>query len=363
MKKIALFLPSFAGGGAEKAMVQLANALVARNYCVDLVVVTAGGECKNQIDPVVNVIDLKKSRLILSLFALIRYLKLNKPTVLYSSMTHSNLIACCAKVLSRANVPLFMREVAMLQRAKLKDKISVFLAKYAYRYVDGVITCSQVLADDLVKQFDLNQSKVKCIYNPFDFEKIHQLSELVLNDEVLMGKKYLLAAGRLVEDKNYPALLKVFARVSKKSSAVCLVILGQGKLKSALEKLADDLSIKDKVLFLGFKENPYQYMKHASVFVLSSKSEGLPCVLVEALICGCPVVSTDCPVGGPRELLQQGKLGALVPVGDDVAMATEIEKILATNKKAQFDDDCFDCFKLDRVVDEYVRLFKLPKST
>jgi len=94
MKKIALFLPSLLGGGTEKAMVQLANALVARNHCVDLVVTKAKGEYQNQVDPAVNVIDLKKSRVIFSLFSLARYLKSTKPTILYSSMTHPNLIAC-----------------------------------------------------------------------------------------------------------------------------------------------------------------------------------------------------------------------------------------------------------------------------
>ena len=133
----------------------------------------------------------------------------------------------------------------------------------------------------------------------------------------------ILAIGKLIERKGFPVLLTAFSRLLTERSAR-LVVLGEGRMKKRLVSLAKALRIADHVDFAGFEENPYAFLANADLFVLSSRNEALPTVLIEAMACGCPVVSTDCPFG-PREILEEGKLGPLVPVGDSEALAAAMD--------------------------------------
>ena len=140
------------------------------------------------------------------------------------------------------------------------------------------------------------------------------------------GAPVILAAGRLSGEKDYPTLLRAFAEVVGSRSAR-LVILGQGVERESLLELAERLGVSDRFDLPGFDVNPFRYMSRASVFVLSSRYEGFPNVLAQAMACGAPVVSTDCR-SGPSEMLEGGRWGRLVPVGDWRAMARAIEATL-----------------------------------
>ena len=196
-------------------------------------------------------------------------------------------------------------------------------------WADEIITVSAGVADDLAAATRIARSRMKVKNNPgVSTELLEQSREPVHHPWFAPGQPpVVLAAGRLKPQKDYPTLLRAFAKVRAKMETR-LVILGEGDDRASLGVLADDLGINDDVYLAGFQENPFKFMSKAGVFVLASKFEGLPGVLIQALACGAPVVSTDCP-SGPREILEDGKWGPLVPVGDVDRMADEIATVLS----------------------------------
>jgi len=186
-----------------------------------------------------------------------------------------------------------------------------------YGHADGVVAVSEGVAKDLARKLNLPDKSITTIYNPVvSQEMIDRGSDELRWD---FHEPVIISVGRLTEAKDYPTLLKAFAHFRKQRKST-LVILGEGELREDLEALAKSLGVWQDVHMPGFVDNPYSWMKKADLFAMSSKWEGLPTVLIEALALGVPIVSTDCP-SGPREILEQGRWGRLVPIGDDAAMA------------------------------------------
>ena len=178
----------------------------------------------------------------------------------------------------------------------------------------------------MVEKFGIRDSKITVIYNPVEVKTIQQLAcEPLQLDDHSQGKT-VLAVGRLVESKDYVTLLRAFALVTQHVRAR-LVVLGEGQLEQQLKQLCSKLGIEDRVWFLGFKHNPYKYMRNADLFVLTSQSEGFGHVIVEAMAVGTPVIATDCK-SGPGEIIEDNKYGLLVPVGDHRALAERIISVL-----------------------------------
>lgn len=328
-KKIALYVPSLRGGGAERVMVNLSKGFSERGYYVDLVLAEATGPYLSQVSPRVRVVDLKSNRVLKSLFPLVNYLKEENPDVLISALNHANLIAIFAKQLSRSRVRLIITEHNMLSLSQehaqnKRSKLLPISMKHFYPTADQVVAVSKGVAEDLSNQIGLPLDKIKVIYNPvIDERLIHKSWEKVENPWFQDPQTpVILSVGRLTEQKDHSTLIKAFAKVREKIPAK-LVILGEGEKRLELEQLVDTLELKEDVWMPGFVENPYAFMRRASVFVLSSKWEGLPTVLIEAMACGCRIVSTDCP-SGPAEILEGGKWGRLVPVGDVDGLARAI---------------------------------------
>jgi len=182
---------------------------------------------------------------------------------------------------------------------------------------DGVIGISQGVSDDLLSNGVQN---VKTIYNPIDFQQVHKMSHE--DDDLDFSHPLIIGIGRLEKQKNFSLLIKAFSIVAESVDAQ-LLILGEGSLSSRLKKEALDLGVSERVQFLGFVDNPYKYLKKSDVFVLSSLWEGFGNVLVESLAVGTQIVSTDCQ-SGPSEILDNGKYGTLVKVGDSKVLAREI---------------------------------------
>ena len=203
---------------------------------------------------------------------------------------------------------------------------------YLTRECDGIHAVSKNVALSFLNQVTGTtavERKIFPIYNPFDTARILSLAKLSTAHEWLeLGKffgespKVVVAAGHLSSKKNFELLVKAFPRVLQSVDAK-LIILGEGKERESLEYLIQELQIGHAVSMPGWVENPYSYMAKAHLFVMSSCTEGFGRVLVEALICGCPIVSTDCP-SGPREVLENGQWGRLVPIDNEVALANAI---------------------------------------
>ena len=215
----------------------------------------------------------------------------------------------------------------------IKLKLMKFLYSYYYSKADKIIAISNGVKEDIKNFANLNSSKIDVIYNPLSINKIQQMSEqkVVLPNDTFN----IISIGRLTPQKDFPTLIKAIKIVSGKYK-VHLNILGQGKELISLQTLVKDLCLENHVTFLGFKSNPYAYLRNSDLFVLSSKWEGFGLVIVESMATGTPVIATSSN-GAPREILDNGKYGKLVPVGEEKVMAESIVKFI--NKDVVYSEE------------------------
>jgi len=333
MTKIAFFLPSFRGGGAERVCLNLAETFLRYGLDVDFVLVEKTGPLLKDIPPETGVIDLSIRHTFAALLPLATYLRQEKPFALIAAPDHANLVAIWSKMLAASKTKVLIGNhiqlsISIKKSKKIQEKIYPFLLHLFYRQADALIAVSQGAADDMARVAGIPRDCILTIYNPCPFDKITRMGLESPAHPWLATRKppVILAAGRLSAQKDYPTLLRAFAILYSRRPAR-LIILGDGKELNHLLALADELGIRTHVDLPGFMGNPYSFMAHCQVFVLSSVWEGFGNVLVEALACGTQIVSTDCP-SGPAEILENGKYGRLVPVGDPEALANAIESAL-----------------------------------
>ena len=318
--KVALFMPDFSGGGAERVMLTLAGEFARKGYNVDLVVTNARGSIAGDVPLGVQVVDLDAKRMPASFFKLARYLRRVRPEAMLVSQAPTNCIAIWAKQLAHVRTRLVISEhvaqsVMAGEADSLRFRLLPKLMRYSYPRADAVIAVSGGVADDLAKLIKFPRDQIKVIYNPVVTPGMLELSHERIDHAWFVpdGPPVILGVGRLNKQKDFSTLIRAFAEL-RQSLIARLVILGEGDERNKLEVLIAELGIQEDVELPGFVSNPYKYMRAASVFVLSSRWEGLPTVLIEALALGVTVVSTDCPCG-PAEILEKGGCGFLVPVG------------------------------------------------
>lgn len=350
-QKVSFFVVSLNGGGAERVMVTLANSIAMLGVSVDLVVGYSHGPYLKEVNDAVKIVELKQERAVNCFWPLVRYLKIYKPDILFSTMNYVNIVAILANVLAGRNTKVVVREAATFSKnigtaSFLVRMILPKLVRVLYPIAHGIVAVSNGVKQDLITSLKLKSNDIRVIYNPIDFVKLTQLAELELQHrwyQQAEKKKHpiILAVGRFSPEKDYTTLLKAFALVVKQRVAR-LIILGDGPELSRTLELAKQLGIEHLVDFPGFIDNPFSYMKQSDVFVLSSNQEGMPNSLLQATILGCRIVSTDCK-SGPNEILENGKYGRLVPVGDYNVMCEAIIQ--------QLDDT--DITNLYRKLDQY----------
>jgi len=361
-EQIALFLPSLRGGGAERVMVNLARGLSERGLVVDLVLAKAEGPYLSQVPPGVRVVDLGAPRVLASLPGLVRYLRQERPKALLSALDHANVVALWARKLAGVPARVVVSVHNTLSRSttnarNLRDRLIPRWIRAFYPWAHAVVAVSQGVAEDLVRITGLPKEKVRAIYNPVVTPELFAKAEEPLEHPWFVSGEppVVLGVGRLTLQKDFTTLIRAFALVRKECPAR-LMILGEGEDRTKLEALVRELGLVEDVALPGFVENPYKYMKRARVFVLSSKWEGFGNVLVEAMALGTPVVSTDCP-SGPSEILEGGKWGRLVSVGDVEALARAIvagldEERGRATERARF-------FGLKEIVENYAEVLGL----
>lgn len=332
MKPRLAILISFSGeGGVERMVLNLVDHFATLPLDVDLLTIRATSHHLGQLPPAVRVIPLGVEHATLAAPAIARYLRRTRPQAMLVAKDRAIRSAALARRLARVPTRLVGRlgtnlSAALEGRAALRRWIRIAPMRWVYPWVDHVVAVSDGVAEDALRTTGLPPQRVSVIRNPVVTERMQALAAQAADHPWVGGPvPLLLAAGRLTRQKDFETLLRAFAIV-RRQRPCRLIILGEGALRGRLEELARELGIAPEVELLGFTSNPYAFMARASLFVLSSAWEGSPNVLTEALALGTPVVATDCP-SGPRELLEDGRYGPLVPVGDAPALA---EAILAT---------------------------------
>jgi len=369
-KHIAFFIPSLGGGGAERMFLNLANEFRQRGLPVDLVLVRKEGPYLKKVAEGVNIVDLGASRVLFSLIPLIKYLVKQRPRVFIASMEHANVIAILAKFLARAKTKVIIRvantlSISLQETKGYRRPLRLYGTILFSRFADEIVAVSKGVADDFAKIARIPRERIRVIYNPTVTREIlcqspkHRVQNTnrTQNREQKKQTYTILGVGRLHPQKDFETLIRAFAKVRENINAK-LIILGEGEKRKELKELVKELNLREDVKLPGFVDNPYNYMADADVFVLSSRWEGLPNALIEAMACGTPVVSTDCP-SGPREILEDGKYGKLVPVGDVNMLAKAILETLENPIDPKKLQERAKYFSVEKAAEKYLTIIGL----
>jgi glycosyltransferase involved in cell wall biosynthesis len=361
--KIAIYTASLRAGGVERFTVNLSAELVRRGYPVDLVLASAEGPLLAQAPPGARIINLKARRVSTSLPGLVGYLRAEHPAALLTLQTHCNLIAILAtRLMSRPPRLIVSERNALhprLARPSLRfnrEALLLRLTPYLYPGAHAIVAVSEAVAEELRQLTGLDRSRIAVVYNAVvSDEQISMAGMPVDHPWFAPGQPpVILNVGRLVPQKDQATLLRAFAQLRQRRS-VRLLILGEGPERGALLSLASQLGIEPAFSLPGFESNPYRFMRRCGAFVLSSAWEGLSNALVEAMACGASVVSTD-GQSGSSEVLENGRYGRLVPVGDEAALAHAIEETLDSPTPPEMLRERAAAFGVARSADSYLKI-------
>ena len=337
---ICFLVRAFSGGGAQRDAVLLANGLVEAGVKVGIMVLDAEGPLRALVDPKVLVLDLgrgKKLKMAFALPAIVAAIVRSRPTVLVASEASGNVLAVVAtQLLPKARRPhLVLREVASPLQARTSDpyvqnRMAYRLAPLLYPRADLVVALTEPVRRDLVEHFGVAEQRAVTLGT--NAVLTHSREEIFSSFKREMEPGLLVAVGRLSREKGFDVLLEAVALLQKRR-VVKLVIVGEGPERLNLEAQIKRLDLGNGVHLVGFHADPGLFLKRAQVFVSASRHEGLGNAIIEALAWGLPVVSTDAPYG-PREVLQDGRWGDLVPVEDADALADAVEARLLDQRNS-----------------------------
>ncbi|HEX3095317.1 MAG TPA: glycosyltransferase [Candidatus Angelobacter sp.] len=335
-KKVLFLVPSFAAGvgGAERVITILLRHLDHSRFECHLALVGEGRAFLDDIPNEVTVHYLGVSRMRYCVPAIVKLSRQVRPDTILSTVIFLNAMLMLAKPFLSGRPRILLREAslpsAFLAQGARYPRILKWMYRRLYPRADQIICLCDAAIDDMVEHLGISRDKLVRIYNPVDVEMMRRLAEDAESPYTGPGP-HVMAMGRLQREKAYDVLLQAFSTVLKSFPQAQLAILGEGPLETQLKKQAVELGIDHGVAFPGFQKNPWRYMKHADLFVLASRFEGLPNALLEVLALGVPVVATDCP-GGVREIQRSACEIVLVPPEDDVALAAAIVAALSKPK-------------------------------
>jgi glycosyltransferase involved in cell wall biosynthesis len=367
-RRIIFIISSLTGGGAEKVILNILKYLDRKKYNISLILFEYKGEYLRQIPSDVKVYDLRKKNRF-SLFKIIFLLAYNiypklKPDIIVSFLEYTNILTIISRKFSWIKPAIVISErnyASISLKYKKMSRLRSILVKRFYPQADKIVAVSKLVAQDLIKNYGINNEKVKVIYNGVPLKYINSLATKKNIPEVNKNIFTIIACGRLTRQKNYPLLLESFSKVVKSINAN-LLILGKGEDYYSLDRLSYNLRIKNNIKFLGFKNNPYKYIANSDLFILSSDWEGFPNVILEAMVCGVPVISTQCSAG-PDEIITNKKDGLLVPVNDVDAMTEAIFKLFRDKKLRKSLGKAgrkrVEEFRLEKMIAEYEEVFDL----
>ncbi|MDX2053517.1 MAG: glycosyltransferase [Polyangiaceae bacterium] len=329
-QKLSFFLPALSDGGAERVWVTFASGLAARGANVELVVSGPESKYVEELHASVALVRLPAARLSLLPLKLAAHYRSTRPDVILTTMVTANLVAGAAAQLGSPRSKLIMREAASPRAPSFswREALTPVARQLSYPMADAIIAPCQEVAKQLTEVLPLKSAaKIHVIPNPIAVDTIIQMSTEAGPWPFPQHTPVIVACGRLDPTKGFDILLRALAMVLKKRP-VHLAILGEGSERAALIRLSEELGIAQNVSLLGFVKNPFHYFARAQVFVLSSRSEGFPNVLLQAMACGSQVVAADCPTG-PREIILDPTHGLLVPPENVYALSEAVLQQLA----------------------------------
>ncbi|MHC3437909.1 glycosyltransferase [Natrialbaceae archaeon A-gly3] len=336
MTDFTFFTTSPTGGGAEKVFTSLARKFSKEGYETELLVLNKG---KAEYNPgEATVIELQSNRIRYAIPELIEYINNRSPQAVYTTLTGPNIAILIANKIASTDTQVITREattrsISAKRRSGIKSKIENQALRSLYPTADAVVALSDDARRDLEEFVWGDGSNIIKIPNPVDIDQIRSMSEEPVSHKWFTDSNtIILGVGRLVPKNDFKTLLQAFDEF-KSNSSEKLIILGDGRKRDELQSFVAEKGIND-VRFLGYVDNPYKYMARADVFALTSKYEGMPNTVIEALTCGTPVVATDSP-GGTSEILKQGRYGRLAEVGD----VNRISQLLAGTLDSEIDQE------------------------
>jgi glycosyltransferase involved in cell wall biosynthesis len=372
-RRIGIVLGALAAGSRERVIVGLAERLADAGAEVDLLIPGVSDAVSEDLAASIRHHDLSGRltrnlpniiRLALSPPKIAAYLRREKPDAILSLSIPPNLATLAAKRLAASATPVVLRQSNVMRidgstmyghvDRRLRDR----LMRWLYPHADAAIAVSGGVADNLHRAIGLDTDKIHAIANGVPIERIDSLARAAsphpwLDDPAM---PVVLAVGRLVRKKGYPTLLRAFARLRQMHPAR-LIILGDGPERRMIERQRAALGLDNVVDLPGRTDNPFAYLARASLYVLSSTFEGMPSALIEALVCGCPAVSTDCP-SGPSEILEDGRYGRLVPVADSDALADAMAATLDAPPPRARQRSRGLSFSAEKTVDAYLAVLE-----
>jgi glycosyltransferase involved in cell wall biosynthesis len=367
-RKLSIFLATSGHSGVDRIMKNLIPAFAAKGLRVDLLHVGKHGPYLDHVPENVRIVELGTSHIYSSLGPVSRYLQSERPYAMLSDKDRVNRVALLAKRFAKVSTRIAVRTGTTvskdLEGRGLLDRWAHYFSMHCmYAWADAIIVPSHGAAEDLARFAGIPFERISVVPSPAVTMELYELiAERADHPWFNQGNTpVILGAGELCARKDFATLIRAFAKVV--AHRPCrLVILGEGRKRKALIDLALQLGLGKEVSLPGFVKNPYAYMRKAALFVLSSNCEGAPVVLMEALAVGIPVVSTDCP-SGPREILQDGRYGRLVPIGDVAAMAKAISDTLDNPPEGSFLKQAAKPFTLDASIARYLEVLGFTSIT
>lgn len=367
--RLAVFIPTLDGGGAERVVLALAGAFAREGATVDLVLTRRTGAFVDQIPPDVRVVDFDRQRTVATLPALVRYLRRAQPDVLVTALRSATVVGAVAHWLSGSSSALCATvhnvPARLAGRAGLWGRALLTLFPRALRRADAVVAVSRAVASSLLTSTGLDPARLHVIHNPIDVDAARAGQDAPPPHPWLAAEgsprvPVLLGAGRLCPQKDFATLLRA-AAILRRDRPVRVLIVGEGDARSALEALARELGIDDDVALPGFVDDPFAFMAHADAFALSSAWEPFGNVVVEAMATGTPVVVTA--AGGASEIVRDPTatppidVGPVVPPGDPAALAHALASVIDAPPDASTLQRRAAAFDVPVAVDAYRRLF------
>jgi len=358
IKNVLFVLPSLSPGGAEKVTINILNHINKDKFTVNLLIINNIGPFKDLIfDNNINIINLNKKHARTSYFKLVKIINTIKPDIVFSTLQHVNILLLIFKRLYKSKPKLIIREANtpsqfMGNLNLFKKKLFLFLLKTQYKKADLIIAQCDEMRDDIISTYKLNNvDNVITIYNPIDVKFIKNKSTDFnpFNDTYVN----IVSIGRLTYQKGFDILLKSISIVRELYPNVFLTIVGDGELRNYLIRLSNDLNIQNSVNFVGFQNNPYPYIKYSDLYVLSSRWEGFPNTLLEAITLNKKVVSTNCK-SGTFEILNDYENGIIVKTDDPVSLA---EGIISSIKKEIKYSEKYKKYDATIIVKEFEKYF------